>query len=262
MQQFAREAFVRVVRELTAAKIPVLAVKGIALAETLYASDVRFMVDVDLRVVPEDLARAEAIARARGWRVAHRSKQMGTFEIDLGMDGPLVEVESTIGPPGVCKIDVRTMLSRGTVHDRDRLHWLEPELHDHALLLCINVFKDKLVHARPWAREDLLRVGDLDGFSPRTIVERAHEADLRELVAIVSAWLVESPRWQEVAALLESGPRRRMYAGLFATLVRRRPESRALAIVARAVSDDPWMRVRALASGAVGTARFHLRRGE
>jgi hypothetical protein len=260
MQQFARDAFVRVVRELTAAKIPVLAVKGIALAETIYASDVRFMVDVDLRVVPEDLARAEAIACSRGWDVTHRSKQLGTFEIDLGVDGPLVEIESTIGPPGMCKIAVRTMLDRGTVHDGEGLRWFEPELHDHALLLCINVFKDKLVHARPWAREDLLRVGQLASFSPHTIVTRAREADLRELVAIVSAWLVESRGWSEVAALLEHDRRRRKYGWLFATLARKRPESRVLAVVARAASDDPRMRAWALLAGVVGTARFYLER--
>jgi hypothetical protein len=258
MHQFALEAFERVVAELHAASIPVLAVKGIALADTLYTRGERFMVDVDLRVVPEDLARAEDVARTRGWRVHHRSKQWGTFEIDLGRDGPLVEVESTIGAPGVCNIDVRTMIERGVARARGNLRWVEPEIHDHALLLCINVFKDKLVHARPWSREDLIRLAEQPSFSPEMLVARANEARLRELVAVVSAWLPDGARWADVHALLDGGPRRRAYGRLFLALGRWRPDSRLLALIARAASDDPRMRVEAVFWGALGTARFYL----
>src|SRR5260221_14258592 len=103
LQQFAEDAFARVVGELASAGVDVLGVKGIILARSLYArTEERPMVDVDLRVRPKDLARVRVLARARGWGVLHSSKQLGALEIDLGMHGMLVDVESTIGPPGVC----------------------------------------------------------------------------------------------------------------------------------------------------------------
>ena len=69
----------------------------------------------------------------------HASKQWGTFETIV--DRVLVEVETSVGPPGLCGLAVDTMIAHAT---RGAEGHLEPELHEHALLLAVNVFKDKL----------------------------------------------------------------------------------------------------------------------
>ncbi len=260
LQQFAEDAFVRVVGELARHGVDVLAVKGIVLARLLYAHvEERPMVDVDLRVRQADLARVDEIARLSGWRVLRTSRQLGTLEIDLGLKGPLVELETTIGPPGVCEIDVEAMFARSVERTWQGVRYFEPDIHDHALLLCVNVFKDKLVLARPWAREDLARIAKHADFSPMIMASRAADARLCEMVLIVSRWL-GAAQWERVAEILERGPRRRAYGRTYLALANRWPESRVLALVARAASDDPRMRARAIGAGFWGTLRTALRR--
>ncbi len=251
----AAEAFRLVLQTFDQEGVDVLPVKGIVLAHSLYGSpEERPMADIDLRVRPRDLRRVTHIARAQRWPAGPKSGQLGA--VGFWVSRTLVEVESTIGPPGVCAIGVDEMLARsswqtGSLGVRHR----EPELHDHALLLCVNVFKDKLLLAPPWAREDLLRISSAPDFRPETVAVRATSARLRTLVGIVADWLSADARggqWARVRAAVE--PRRRAYAALYDTLARWAPRSAAMGLVARAASDSALLRAKALALGVLGAA--------
>jgi len=252
--EYAAEAFRQVVEVTRAEGVDVLPVKGIVLAHTLYERvEERPMVDVDFRVRHRDLRRLASIARSAGWPVRVASRQLGTMEILVSRTP--VEFESSVGPPGVCGLGVEDMMARARAHSTLGVDHLEPEVHDHALLLCVNAFKDKLVLAKPWAREDLYRIAGTHDFDPREFVARAAEAEVGTLVWIVADWLSAGFRetvWTEVRNSL-GGARRRHYAAAYMRLVRWAPESPATGLLARAASDSGAQRLKAVALGVAGT---------
>jgi hypothetical protein len=257
--RLAVEALRRVLAAFEGRGIRVLPVKGIILAHTLYENVTdRPMADVDLRIRPSDLRNAKRVAREHGWDVRITSKQLGTFEFDVG--GMLVDVETTVGPPGVCAIGVAEMLERSAERTEPLgVRHREPEIHDHALLLCVNAFKDKLPNTLPWAATDLVRIAELAEFDPDAMVARAREARLTTMVWLVAEWLSNESNtataWVRVLERLGDEPRRRFYARAFRALVHPQPRSPILsAALVRACSDDALMRGKALALGAAGTA--------
>jgi hypothetical protein len=194
-----------------------------------------------------------SILRSAGWAVGVTSRQLGTMEIHASRT--LVEFESSIGSPGVCTVSVENMLARATTRTTLGVDHLEPEVHDHALLLCVNAFKDKLVLAAPWAREDLYRIASAPEFGAREFLARVAEAEVGTLVWIVADWLSEGSRgtvWTEVKNGLGEA-RRRHYADAYLRLVRWAPESAAIGLLARAASDSRGQRMKAVALGVAGT---------
>jgi hypothetical protein len=253
LHECAAEAFRKVVEVTRGAGIDVLPVKGIVLAHTLYESvEERPMADVDFRVRHRDLRRLAALAENVGWPIRVPSKQLGT--LDALVNTTLIEFESSIGPPGVCAIGVEDMMARATTRTTLGVDHLEPEVHDHALLLCVNAFKDKLALGPPWTREDLYRIAVTPTFDARKFVARVREAELVALVWIVANWLSERPGetvWTVVRDSLDGG-RLPRYATSYTRLVRRDPESFALRLLARAASDSPALRLKAIVYGAAG----------
>jgi hypothetical protein len=212
---------------------------------------------VDLRVRPRDLRRAIRAARAQGWAVHPSSRQLGTAQFFVSRT--LVEIETTVGSPGVCAVTIDQMLARSRWHagPLGRLHRV-PELHDHALHLCVNAFKDKLVLGHRWLQQDLLRIGRVEGFSPDTMAARAADAKLRTLVSVVADWLAndaDGRSWRQVAEAIGPPPRPR-YAAVYRDLVQRAPQGRALAVVARAASDSRARQGVALGLGLLGTVLY------
>jgi hypothetical protein len=257
--QLALEALARVLEAFGARGIDVLPVKGVILAHTLYANVTeRPMQDLDLRIRPRDLRAAARSARERGWPVRRTSRQLGTIEFDVS--SCLVEVETTIGPPGVCAIGVGEMLARSVERTEPLgLPHREPEIHDHALLLCVNAFKDKLPFALPWSLADLSRIGRLPTFDPETMCARARDARLTGMVWLVAEWVAReggaATAWSNVLACLGGRPPRALYARMFNLLLQRgSPSSPLAALLVRACSDDVTMRAKAVALGLVGTA--------
>jgi hypothetical protein len=252
--EFAAEAFRRVVEATRAGGVDVLPVKGIVLAHSIYETvEERPMVDVDFRVRRRDLKRLASILKSAGWPVRVASRQLGTMEIEASRT--LVEFESSIGPPGVCAIGVPDMMGRATMRSTLGVNHLEPDVHDHALLLCVNAFKDKLVLAPPWAREDLHRIAATPDFDARGFLTRVAEAQVATLVWIVADWLSSGSRetvWTEVRDRLH-GARRRSYAAAYMRLVRSAPESAAMGLLARAGSDSAALQLKAVALGVAGT---------
>ena len=257
---FSHQAAARALQTFLASAEPagvaVLPVKGVILARTLYA-DVgeRPIADVDLRVRPRDLRRLERLCRARGWAIGRGSKQWGTFEIDIGPT--LIEFETSIGPPGVCGVSVDAMIARASRTSAGLgFPHLEPELHDHALVVCVTVFKDKIHDTVPWALGDLVRFAAQPAFDPPRMAELARAAQLRAAVWLVADWAASaggSAGWREVRDHLGRTPPRPLYARAYRALAIRPRSSRLiLPLLARAASDRPAARARALALGGAG----------
>lgn len=265
--QYASEALRRVLAVFERGGVEALPVKGIVLAHALYGDvSERPIADVDLRVRPRDLARVVRLARGEGWPVCRNSKQLGSRGIEVCRT--LVEVETTIGPPGLCALGVDELLRRSQ-ESVGRLGFLhrEPEIHDHVLQLCVNAFKDKLVALPPWSREDLVRVVVAPGFDPKVMADRAREGRVESIVWIVAEWMEKVSSTKADAAEAWSAVRDRVgrlaprpgYARAYKALAdTEHAFGWALAALARAGSDDVARRVQALVLGGVGTLLYEL----
>jgi hypothetical protein len=180
-----------------------------------------------------------------------RSRAYGTLAFDVL--GFLVEFESHVGPPGLCGLRVEAMIERALRRTEPLgLPHLQPELHDHALLLCVNAFKDKLVDAPAGAVRDLELVPDQPGFSPHQLIARARDSGTASIVWIVATWLAEArgcARWNYVREGLGGRAPRPLYAMLFKRALRARPGIRALLrVIARAGADRRGQQLHALSA--------------
>lgn len=246
------------------AGIPTLPVKGIVIASTLYDDPIqRPMLDVDVLVRPRDFHAALRIANSQEWPVVRDSRALGGAA--LVVNKVSVDLACTIGPPGLSALGVAGLLNRAS-RIEGRLgfpHW-SIELHDHALLVAVDLFKDKLV-AKPRTAEDFLRIGSDRDFRPAELVCRAKDARLLTALYIVTTWVTQhapSHAWKEVRRELEMQEISWRYVRLFETLMASRVAERsALAVLARAGSDARWRRCWAVALGAVGTTAFLARHG-
>src|ERR1019366_2411423 len=143
-QLMASRALETVTKRFDAAGIDTLAVKGVVTAHTLYSDPAeRPLADADVRIRPEDVARAADSAREAGWRIHEWRPAYGAFVVVVpGLSVP-VDVESVIGAPGLCGMSIAEMLARAT-RGAGPVDVRVPEIHDHAVLMVVNVFKDKL----------------------------------------------------------------------------------------------------------------------
>lgn len=237
-----------------------LAVKGIVTARTLYADLAeRPIADVDVRVAGwRTLARVIRFARRRGHRLVRVSPVYDNVMVNVG--GVDVDVECHVGPPGFCRMRVTDMLARSTVDEAlFGVACAVPEVHDHALLMCVNAFKDKLVLVTPWAIEDLRRIARGPAFDPSRFARLAAAASSATVVWIVADYLAaEEPAWAEVRRLLGGdAPRRLAFARTFERLVLRSPTGLRLRVLARLAPDAVGLR----ASGLLWAAAWELERG-
>ena len=182
----------------------------------------------------------------------------------LSIRGVEIGLEAMIGPPFVCAIGVEDMLARaeeaveplGFSHTR-------PEIHDHALLLAINLFKD---HVLPGASsvEDLARIARRDEFDARRFADRVREAGCTTIVHVVARHIAETRRdepWSAIAILVP--PRRRRYAerqGAARLRGEREPSELVLRLESRAASDGRLRSLAALAAAAVCGREFPSRK--
>ncbi len=243
-----------VLSALATARVRAVAVKGIVLAQTLY-DDVanRPIQDVDLRIVPEDLPRAMAAMRERGWEMRRASRQTGA----VGVLHPhaLVELETSIGPPGLCLLSVATVLERAHLRSRPSgVVCLEPEIHDHAVLLVVNAFKDKIVMCPAPSLRDTSTIVSSPGFDIEIFCDRIRTSKSTTMASIVGEHLAShSAKWREILERLGPTPRP-LYKGAFEGLLRHAPKSLALRIVGRLGSDALSQRIYALGASTVGSA--------
>jgi hypothetical protein len=234
--------------------VEVLPVKGILTAHLLYKDPgQRPIQDVDLRVRPRDLNRVRDMGQRAGWRLVHRSRAYGTLSFDVV--GFLVEFETHVGPPGLCGLSIDAMLRRARrAEGLGGIPHLEPELHDHVLVMCVNAFKDKLLDAPPGALRDLELLPDREGFSPERLVARAREVGAVTILWIVARWLVRTRgtrAWERVGAALGPSAPRPLYAAVLEQALQAHPPRRDwLRLLARRGADRRAQRLQAFGSMA------------
>jgi hypothetical protein len=250
----------RALARLSKVAVPALVVKGVVLAHLLYDSPTeRPIRDVDLRVRGSDLRTAtRAILDEPGARLLVASSFYGNAVLSLR--GVELDLETTIGPPFVSAIGVSAMLERAeeTVEPLGFPH-RRPEIHDHALLLAINLFKDHALAGAPSA-EDLVRLARLPQFRVPVLAERARVAGCTTLVHIVARHLATTradPRWGEIAVSVR--PARPAYAERALRRLGHERETLRHRIELRAVADDPFRRVAAVIAAAAYEGRQLLR---
>jgi hypothetical protein len=251
----ARLALATVLDGCARSGIDVLPVKGVLTAHLFYRDPgERPIQDVDLRVRASDLAAVEQAGRRQGWRLLSRSWAYRTLSFDVL--GFLVEFESHVGPPGLCGLRVDDMLRRAHRSSAPLgLAHLQPELHDHAVLLCVNAFKDKLIDAVPGAIHDLELLPSQAAFDPARFVRLVVESHVATIAWVVAHWLVEvrhASGWTGLRERLGHVLPRGRYARLFSRTIRRRaPPRQALRVLARAGSDLFGRQIGALCVMAV-----------
>ena len=222
--------------------IPLLAVKGVVTGRTLYRDAAeRIVTDVDVRVRPRDLKAYAAAGREAGWKHLNYSRAYRNviFEIDDWM----LDVETSIGPPGLCALGIDEIIARATVETTlFGFACRVPEVHDHALLLCVNVFKDKLAHAEARALRDVELVARSPEFRPKVMVERAERAQLRTMVWIVADWMDRTRgvrSWGVVRDGIGARCPRPAYAALFQRMMAGDQKALGLRVLAR-LAHDGW----------------------
>jgi Uncharacterised nucleotidyltransferase len=263
-----QEAAIGVLRDVVgrcdAVGIPVLAVKGVVTSRLLY-EDVteRPLTDVDIRVRGADFDRLRQLAADVGWGCVRVLRSYRSLIFDLGTLS--LDVETYVGPPGLCSLEVGTMIARARRTElAPGLSVLTPEIHDHAVLLTINAFKDKVITAPAWALADLARIVVHPCFCQSDFVKRIGDSGIVTIAWIVARWFetVRGDRaWGDIRRAIESGTSvRRLYARVFRRYMRAADESPlALRLLARAGADRPWMRLRGLATALACSAEMRLR---
>ena len=243
----AEAVLAKVLPRLGVSGVVALPVKGVVTAYELY-QDVaeRPISDIDLRVVPEHLDRVAAVVAEGGWELLRYSKPYEN--IVFRVNGLCVDVEASVGPPGLCSLRVADMIARAERGGQRGYPHLRPETHDHAILLCVNAFKDKLTRAAPWAIRDVERIVTQPDFDADRLVAHAKASDVLGIVAIVAEWMAterQSVIWGDIRRRIGPSPRP-VYGRLFRELMRRDDNSLAIRLLARAGADSRAQQARAL----------------
>lgn len=248
VQLRARAAVETLVKECAKDGIEVLPVKGVITSRILYADMAeRPMRDADVRVRPEDLERALIAAKRGGAELVYRLRAYRSLIVMF--DDMQVDIETTVGPPGLCDLSVDAMLRRAERSTLLGFDHLAPEIHDHALLLCVNVFKDKLTLAEPSPLEDVrLIAAKID---PRIFADRAREARATTLAWIVADYM-DTDGWRRVQDALGE-PKRPRYVRAF----RGAGPEPLRTLLGRVANDRPSARIQAV----IQMLRWGLERG-
>ncbi|MBL8678860.1 MAG: nucleotidyltransferase family protein [Myxococcales bacterium] len=260
----ARFALRVLLEALRARRVLAAPVKGIVTAGWLYPSvSERPISDVDVRVAPSALDLVLAIAKQNRWTIAKNDDVYRSLEIVI--EGVTFDIETHFGALGMSSLDTTAALARGTrTTETFGVEHCRLTVHDHALLLALNVLKDRVGESAPWAVEDLVRVAREPTFDPDKLAAIAWSAANASALWAIATWLSEtraSAPWGDVARAIGSVPRE-----AYATRVREklakassrtaldRAERRVLG---RSASDRIEQRAKALATmGRWGARRL------
>jgi hypothetical protein len=253
-QTYAREALRGFVEACEEEGIDVLPVKGVVTGTLLYEDPAeRVLSDVDVRIRPRDFDRVLRLGQRKGWRVVQRMRAYRNVVFVFGEI--TIDVEGYVGAPGLCSLGVDAMIERATrVEHLFGFSHLLPDFDDHAVLLVVNAFKDKLVHAFPWSVRDLERLAVHPEFDARRLAVRAREVDASTMTWVVADWLahdMQAEQWVGVLEAMGNVPRRRYVRALRALRHIAPRGAFLMRILARAGSDDARARLTAFGAMAV-----------
>jgi hypothetical protein len=203
--------------------LPVLAVKGTVTSRFLYADiSQRPIGDVDLRIRRSDYWRWYHLAGEWKSRCVNVT---WSYRVRTYQFGPLcLDIETDIGPPHLCSLTIDSVLARAqTMLLAPGVECLVPELHDHAVILLVNAFKDRFAVGNPYSIEDLDRVVRFPSFDPSTLMSRIREGAVVTLAWIVASWMEKRQPggpWRMIRTAIEdTGRPRRHYAAVYARLI-------------------------------------------
>jgi len=243
-----------------AERIAVLPVKGIVSGRTLYDDPAdRPLTDVDMRVLPRDIARIAKLARRRGWPIAQRMRTYANMIVSV--DGADVDVESHVGPRGMCSLRVATLLARAGRSHALGFECTWPDFTDHAVVLIVNAFKDKLVGAFEWAIRDLERIPRQEAYDPALLARRLRASGVGTIGWIVADWMVRVRNvaaWSLVRDAIGIEAPRPRYARRFSSTIERDAHTLAARVLGRMGSDAPSNRASALVWMALWRAEVVL----
>ncbi|MDP8998568.1 MAG: nucleotidyltransferase family protein [Myxococcota bacterium] len=266
----AQEAGIQILREVASrcaeAGIPLLPVKGIVTSRLLYADVAeRPITDVDIRIRARDLPRFRNAAASAGWPCSRVARTYRNLTYEFGLLS--LDVEACVGPPGLCAMEIEAMLDRSERCEIEPGVMVSiPEVHDHAVVLTVNAFKDKIVTATPWALADLERIVMHPTFRCDDFVDRVCQSRITTLTWIVAEWMASSRgigAWGVVRAAVEArGHVRWGYAKLFRRLMVDEDSAQMpLRLLARVAADSGGMQLEAIVRAAAWTGEMWLREG-
>lgn len=261
-----REAAATFFGALAEAGIAAAPIKGVVTSVALYDDPLeRPFGDVDVLVGRRDLARVTALARARGFRLVHDSRQLLTVNVVIPPGLPM-DVRASLGPPGFCRAHAEDLLARAEVAEDARVMAAPFRMlagPDHLLVLLLDAVLDKLALRAELRRRELgLAIRRWAG-DPERFAAHARAAGLAAVAWIALSWLEREagdPPARAIRAALEPlPPLPRVVAAPVLSAFERAPWGPAARLGARMLADEPARGALSLALGAVGTARYHLR---
>jgi hypothetical protein len=234
-----------------------LPVKGVLTASLLYPDVAeRSLVDIDLRIARRDFPAALRAARAQGWQPRVDSPVLWTALFKV--DGYEIDLEASFGPPGLCALSIEDAFARAcTTTAPFGFPHLQPDIHDHALILALNTFKDGLRPQR-WALEDLRRIPRHPALDPAKLVARAQQGRVASALWLVADWLARThacAEWQAIRDRIGPAPPSRRVAWSYGAVRSRGWPERAGLVVSASGSDRTTRSVAALGLIAAGLVR-------
>jgi hypothetical protein len=154
-QMLAENALRQVAPAFAAAGLPVVPVKGLALARWIYAdTSERGLLDVDLLVPREEIPRVRACVEQADFRLFHASRVFG--EVVFSVADVVIEVHSSLGLHDLTGIEVREVLARART-DAETFGFAVSRIDDldHFTLVAANIVKDHFRKGQAHHRQDL-----------------------------------------------------------------------------------------------------------
>jgi hypothetical protein len=230
--------------------VAALPVKGIVSARTLYGDVAdRLLTDVDLKIRERDFDRVLALGTQAGWRVVQRMRAYRN--VVFVVDGVCVDIEGYPSPPGLSRLTTDAMISRARPSNVLGFPHLLPNFDDHAAVLLLNVFKDKLIHAFAWSVRDVERLPQHPDFDASRLTALLRVAGATTIAWVVADWMTTErgiSSWTQVRDALGPRPPRAAYIALLGWLRGMQPRGAvALRILSRAGADHRIDRARAVA---------------
>jgi hypothetical protein len=237
--QLRLQAFAKVANLLIQAGVPIVPVKGIALARWIYADAVdRPMCDVDLFVPSAAWTAARAALISRYTPLYDTSELR---ELTVAVDGVHVELHGEVGRRELTSMTVDEMIGRST-RDTTTFPFEVMRLDDvdHLLLMACNAIKDGFVFAQAHVPADLDRLLERTGDRTSVLLDRARAAGLGTGLYCTAEWMVEvngSERWGALLKRLTPPPRP-WHARLFRRFRRARRPTWSAAVVLGCLTND------------------------